>query len=86
MPGRVRSIGAESGRNGLVGAAQLNARIPRVRVCEGRAQVAVQKKKNCLFDIVETDHVVDDNEVESEFQLLSDREFDAFNTPMSQDL
>ncbi|KAI3685275.1 hypothetical protein L6452_34516 [Arctium lappa] len=33
----------------------------------------------------ESDDVVDDLEVESEFQLLSDRELDAFNTPMSQD-
>ena len=44
VPGRVQSIGAESGRRGLVGAAQLDARIPRVRVCVGIAQVAVQKK------------------------------------------
>ncbi|KAJ9568146.1 hypothetical protein OSB04_004112 [Centaurea solstitialis] len=33
----------------------------------------------------ESDDIVDDDEVESEFQLLSDRELDAFNTPMSQD-
>ena len=32
VPGRVQSIGGGLGRHGLVGAAQLDARIPRVRV------------------------------------------------------
>ncbi|XP_023751607.2 uncharacterized protein LOC111899961 [Lactuca sativa] len=32
----------------------------------------------------EVGHVFDENEVDSEFHLLSDREIDAFNTPMSQ--
>ena len=42
---------------------------------------------NCLFDIVENENhdVSEANEVDSEFHLLSDREIDAFNTPMSQD-
>ena len=44
MPGRVQSIGAGPGRRRLVGAAQLDARIPQVRVRVGIAQVAVQKK------------------------------------------
>ena len=44
MPGRVQSIGTGPGRRGLVGAAQLDALIPRMRVCVGIAQVAVQKK------------------------------------------
>ena len=46
VPGWVQSIGAGPGRRGLVGAAQLDARITRVRVCGGIAQVAVQKKNN----------------------------------------
>ena len=33
VPGRVQSIGVGPGRRGLVGAAQLDARIPRLRVC-----------------------------------------------------
>ena len=49
MPGRVQSIGAGPGRRGLVGAAKLDARIPRVRVCVGIAQVAVQKKIMFMF-------------------------------------
>ena len=50
VPGRVQSIGAEPGRRGLVGAAQLDARIPRVRVCVGITQVALQKKfQNTLY-------------------------------------
>ena len=44
VPGRVQSIGVGPGRRGLVGAAQLDARIPRVRACVGIAQVVVQKK------------------------------------------
>ena len=47
MHGRVQSIGAGPGRRGLVGAAQLDTWIPRVRVCVGIAQVAVQKKTPC---------------------------------------
>ena len=44
MLGRVQSIGDGSGRRELVGAAQLDVRIPRVCVCVGIAQVAIQKE------------------------------------------
>ena len=44
VPGWVQPIRAGWGRRELVGATQLDARIPRVRVCVGIAQVAVQKK------------------------------------------
>ena len=47
LPGRVQSIGVGPGRRGLVGAAQLDAQMPRVRVYVW-AQPKLPYKKNVI--------------------------------------